>query len=91
MLLYKIFAFSALRPFLVLNAKVSLQSKTEVVKTEPETHDPSGKTRIHGINITQHTPGCYCISVKHTGPFSLRDYEQLDLEIKSARLVKRDS
>ena len=56
---------------------------------EFETYDWTKKTTIHGVNITQHAPGCYSISVRHSGPFRLDDYETLDLEVKSARLVKR--
>ena len=63
--------------------------KKRVVKTEFETYDRSEKTRIHRVNITQHTPGCYSISVRHSGPFRLDDYETLEIEVKSARLVKR--
>lgn len=87
--LYKFFASSGLRPFPYFEGKGLFVPEKKVVKTEFETYNRSRKTRIHGINITQHTPGCYCISVRHTGPFSLDDYETLDLEVKSARLVKR--
>ena len=51
------------------------------MKTKPE---------IHGVKIYHYGDGCYGFSVRHTGTFRLRDYEELDLEVKSARLVRRD-
>ena len=47
------------------------------------------KTIIYGVKICQEGTGSYSISVRHTGPFCLADYKELDLEIKSAKFVKR--
>ena len=45
--------------------------------------------RIYGLKISQDPGGGFRISVRHSGFFSLKDYEELDLEVKSARLVQR--
>lgn len=45
--------------------------------------------RIFGLKIFQPSPGCYSISVKHTGEFRLDDYEELDLDVCCSRLQKR--
>jgi hypothetical protein len=59
---------------------------SEVVKTQNTQLEP----RIYGVKISQDGDLCYCISVKHTGHFNLRDYEELDFEVKSVRLVKKN-
>jgi hypothetical protein len=51
--------------------------------------DPLDKVKIYGVKITQDDSECYTFSVRHTGQFNLRDYEKLELEVKSARLVRR--
>ena len=51
--------------------------------------DTVDKVKIYGVKIFQDDNGCYTFSVRHTGQFSLRDYEKLELEVKSARLVRR--
>ena len=45
--------------------------------------------RIYGLKISQDPGGGFRISVRHSGFFSLKDYEELDLEVKSARLVRK--
>ena len=47
------------------------------------------KTKIYSVKICWEGAGDYSISVRHAGPFCLADYKELDLEIKSAKLVKR--
>ena len=44
---------------------------------------------IYGVTIIQEGNGGYSFSVKHSGDFKLQDYDELELEVKSARLVKR--
>jgi hypothetical protein len=56
------------------------------MKSEESNH--LEKTKIYGVKICREGAGNYSISVRHTGPFCLADYKELDLEIKSAKLVK---
>ena len=49
----------------------------------------SGETQIHGLKICQEGSGSYSISVQHTGSFELRDYDEIEVEVKSTRLVRR--
>jgi len=86
-LLYKFFGVETFS--LSLKAKVSSHMKQQVVKTESEKNDTSDDVRIYGVSITQHMPGCYAISVRHSGPFRLDECERLEIEAKSARIVKR--
>ena len=78
--------------FLTLQEEVScfLENFTEVIKTQSaklkHLHEPT----IYGLNISQDAGGCFCISVRHSGHFRLKDYEELDLEVKSARLVRKN-
>jgi len=51
--------------------------------------DHLGPGKIFGVRIYQEGNGCYSFSVKHSGPFRLQDYEELELEVKSARLVRK--
>jgi hypothetical protein len=45
--------------------------------------------RIHGVKIVQEANGCYGFTLRHTGPFRLKDFQELELEVSSARLVKK--
>jgi hypothetical protein len=45
--------------------------------------------KIYGVKISRDENQCFCISVRHTGDFSLADYEELEFQVTSARLVKR--
>jgi hypothetical protein len=47
------------------------------------------KVKIYDVKISQDDSGCYTFSVKHTGQFNLGDYEKLEFEVKSARLVRK--
>ena len=47
------------------------------------------KVKIVGVKIYYDGSGCYTFSIQHTGVFNLRNYERLELEVKSAKLVKR--
>lgn len=44
--------------------------------------------KIYGVRIYQENDA-YCIAVRHTGEFRLKDYDELDVEVKSARLTRR--
>ena len=48
-----------------------------------------GQLRIVGVKINQPSVGQYSLSFRHLGDFRLGDYEELDLEVASARLTKR--
>ena len=52
-------------------------------------HDKLSDTTIYGLKIHQPEPGCYSLSFRHAGDFRLADYEELDFEVVSARLVRR--
>jgi hypothetical protein len=45
---------------------------------------------IFGVKIYHDDGGCYTFSIRHTGQFNLRDYEKLEFEVKSTRLVRRN-
>ena len=45
--------------------------------------------KIYGVRIYQEGNGCYSFSVRHSGEFKLNDYEELELEVTSARLVRK--
>jgi hypothetical protein len=44
--------------------------------------------KIYGLKIHVNN-GCYSMSFRHIGEFVLNDYEELDLKVMSAKLVKR--
>ena len=50
---------------------------------------PVDEVKIYGMKIYQDEHECYTFSIQHTGQFNLRDYEKLEFEVKSARLVRR--
>ena len=55
---------------------------------QTEESEDLNKVNICGIKIFHHGDGCYCFSISHTGQFRLQDYEELDLEVKSVKLVR---
>jgi len=56
---------------------------------KPENIKLDSKPKIYGPKILQPSPGAFNISIKHTGSFRLFDYEELDFEVISVKLVKR--
>ena len=62
---------------------------SEVVKTKTTENELRSEPRIYGVKISQHADRCYGISVRHTGHFRLKDYEEIDFEVKSVKLVRR--
>lgn len=56
---------------------------------QPESEHLS-EPRIYGVKITPDEDKAYCISVRHTGDFNLRDYEELDFEVSSVKLVRKE-
>lgn len=44
---------------------------------------------IRGVRIFQESSGTYRFIVRHIGPFRLDDYEEIELEVNSARGVKK--
>ena len=69
--------------------KGHLTNCLEVIKIHGDRIDSVDKAKIFGVKISQDGNDCYTFSVQHTGPFNLRDYEKLELEIKSAKLVRK--
>jgi len=45
--------------------------------------------KIYRVKICQDTNGCYSFSVRHTGHFELRNYEEIVLQVHSAKLIRR--
>ena len=72
--------------------EVTCSKKTaEVIKTQSAKLDNQSEPRIYRVKILQDASGGFCISVTHTGYFRLRDYEVLEFEVESARLVKKNN
>ena len=61
----------------------------EVIKTQNTEVECLAEPKICGVKISQDGDKCYCISVRHTGNFKLSDYDELDIEVKSAKLTQR--
>ena len=61
----------------------------EVIKTEKNNLEDTSEPKIYGIKISFDGGVAYCISVRHTGQFNLRDYEELDFDVATARLVRK--
>jgi len=56
---------------------------------QPENPNQPSNVKIYQVKICQDTNGCYSFSVRHTGHFKLCDYEEIELEVRSAKLVER--
>jgi len=63
----------------------------EVIKAQSAKLEHQSEPRIYRVKIIQDAGGGFCISVTHTGRFRLKDYEVLEFEVESARLVKKDN
>ena len=61
-----------------------------MIKIETSVFEHSSEPRILGVKIYQEENGAYAFTVRHSGSFSLGDFKELDLEVTSARLVKRN-
>ena len=61
----------------------------EVIKIHYEKIDAMDKVKIYGVKISQDDSGCFTFSVQHTGSFNLKNYQKLELEVKSAKLVRK--
>jgi hypothetical protein len=57
----------------------------EVVKTSGILDKP----KIFGLKICREDSGCYSFSIRHSGEFNLREYEKLEFEVKSAKLIRK--
>ena len=68
---------------------VVASERMEVIKTQTSELVNVIEPKIFGVKICQEGDGGYSFSVKHSGDFRLQDYDELELEVKSARLVKR--
>ena len=72
--------------------KVSLSfhcSATEVIKTQTLIAQDRSEPRLYRLRICQDGQGSYDMSFTHTGQCQLIDYEEVELEISGARLVRR--
>ena len=49
----------------------------------------TSEPKLYRLRICQDGKGSYAMSFTHTGQFRLIDYEEVELEIAGARLVKR--
>ena len=49
----------------------------------------TSEPKLYRLRICQDGQGSYAMSFTHTGQFRLIDYEEVELEIAGARLVKR--
>ena len=47
------------------------------------------KVKIYGVKISRDTAGSYAISVVHSGPFKLSDYDKLELKANAVKMVRR--
>ena len=45
---------------------------------------------LSSVRIYNDGSGCYLFSIRHEGGFRLQDYDELELEVKSARFVARE-
>ena len=50
---------------------------------------PEDKVKIYGIKITRESTGCYGFSIKHSGPFKLSDYDELELRANAVKMIPR--
>ena len=66
--------------------KVSL---SEVIEMQTLTSQDISEPKLYRLRICQDGKGSYAMSFTHTGQFRLIDYEEVELEIAGARLVKR--
>ena len=62
-----------------------------MIKTQSVKLEHPSEPRIYRLKIIQDAGGGFCISVTHTGRFRLKDYEVLELEVESAKLVKKEN
>jgi len=51
--------------------------------------EQKGEPTIHGVTIVQEGNGGYSFRVQHSGEFRLQDYEVLEFQVRSARLVRQ--
>jgi len=49
----------------------------------------ASEPKLYMLRICQDGKGSYAMSFTHTGQFRLMDYDEVELEIAAARLVKR--
>ena len=65
-----------------------LKSTMEVITMQINEYKESVEPKIFGLRIYRNTDGCYCFSFRHTGNFSLNDFEELDIKVMSPTLVR---
>ena len=49
----------------------------------------SSEVKIFGVKIYREGLGCYTFSIQHNGEFNLKNYEKLELKVKSVKLVRK--
>ena len=63
----------------------------EAIKTQLNRFRQPDSVKIYGVRIRQEGSGTYSVNVRHTGHFRLEDFDEIDVEVKSVRLVRRES
>ena len=66
--------------------KVSL---SEVIEMQTLISQDTSEPKLYRLRICQEGRGSYTMSFTHAGQFRLIDYEEVELEIAGARLVRR--
>ena len=66
--------------------KVSL---SEVIEMQTCITQDAAEPKLYRLRICQDGKGSYAMSFTHTGQFRLVDYEEVEMEITGAKLVRR--
>jgi hypothetical protein len=61
----------------------------EVIEMQTCTSQDTSEPKLYRLRICQEGRGSYAMSFTHTGQFRLIDYQEVELEIAGARLVRR--
>jgi hypothetical protein len=71
---------------LTLYIKLSL---SEVMEMQTLTSQDTSEPKLYRLRICQDGRGSYAMSFTHSGQFRLIDYEEIELEIAGAKLIRR--
>ena len=52
-------------------------------------NEKSVEPKIFGVRIRNHGPGAYALAFRHSGDFKLDDFDELDFEVVSTKLIKK--
>jgi len=73
--------------YLVLNKTFGFKEVTVMQNPKP---DPMEELKIYSLRISKGGPAGTSLTFRHTGDFRLNDYEDIELTIADARLVRRN-